>query len=387
MLSVSQKEQLLMSQIRLAIVRQKYRPDGGAERFISRALSALNQHDLSLNVITREWQGDKHPDWNIFTCNPTKWGRISRERGFATAARAIWEKEKFDLVQSHERIAGCDIYRAGDGVHLQWLKQRARILSPWKQKLLFADRYHKYVMNAEKDMYAASELKAVICNAEMVKQEIIQNFNVPADKISVIYNSIDHHNFTPGTELNRINIRNKLSIPVTSPCLIFVGSGFERKGLSAAIQAIANTEYYLLVIGKDKKSSQYEALAKTLGCHDRIRFLGMQSETLPYYQASDGLLLPTLYDPFPNVILEALACGLPVITSKTCGGAEFINQGQEGYVCDALDIDGLKEAIAALPKAADNKRMSEAARARIMDYTPENLSRSLINLYEKVLQK
>lgn len=376
-----------MSQIRLAIVRQKYRPDGGAERFISRALSALNQHNLSLNVITREWQGEKSPDWNILTCNPIKWGRISRERGFAFAARAIWEREKFDLVQSHERIAGCDIYRAGDGVHRQWLQQRARILPNWKQKLLFTDRYHRYVMNAEQEMYTAPELKAVICNAEMVKQEIIQNFNLPEDKITVIYNSIDHNHFTPGSEINRIEVRNKLSISLTASCLIFVGSGFERKGLSAAIQAIAKTDHYLIVIGKDKKSSQYEAQAKTLGCHNRVRFLGMQNETLPYYQACDGLLLPTLYDPFPNVILEALSCGLPVVTSTTCGGAEFINQGHEGYVCDALDINALKDAITALPKAADAEKMSQAARCRIMDYTPENLSRSLINLYEKVLQK
>jgi UDP-glucose:(heptosyl)LPS alpha-1,3-glucosyltransferase len=74
----------------------------------------------------------------------------------------------------------------------------------------------------------------------------------------------------------------------------------------------------------------------------------MQSETLPFYQMADGLL-PTLYDPFPNVILEAMACGLPVITTTGCGGAEFIVQGSNGYVCDALDIPALQESVSALP--------------------------------------
>ena len=72
-----------MSKFRLALVRQKYRPDGGAERFVSRALEALDDSDLELNVITREWQGPVKPDWQIHICNPRKWGRISRERGFA----------------------------------------------------------------------------------------------------------------------------------------------------------------------------------------------------------------------------------------------------------------------------------------------------------------
>ncbi|VTN16291.1 UDP-glucose:(heptosyl) LPS alpha1,3-glucosyltransferase WaaG [Klebsiella pneumoniae] len=76
-----------MSKFRLALVRQKYRPDGGAERFVSRALEALDSSHLQLNVITREWQGPVKPDWQIHICNPRKWGRISRERGFANAAR------------------------------------------------------------------------------------------------------------------------------------------------------------------------------------------------------------------------------------------------------------------------------------------------------------
>ncbi|SVJ58717.1 UDP-glucose:(heptosyl) LPS alpha1,3-glucosyltransferase WaaG [Klebsiella pneumoniae] len=78
-----------MSKFRLALVRQKYRPDGGAERFVSRALEALDSSHLQLNVITREWQGPVKPDWQIHICNPRKWGRISRERGFANAARAL----------------------------------------------------------------------------------------------------------------------------------------------------------------------------------------------------------------------------------------------------------------------------------------------------------
>ncbi|WP_421507789.1 glycosyltransferase family 4 protein [Erwinia rhapontici] len=374
-----------MKPIRLAIVRQKYRPDGGAERFISRALEALDQQAMDLNVITRQWQGERQANWHLHLCDPVKWGRISRERGFAVAARALWQREKFDIVQSHERIAGCDIYRAGDGVHQRWLELRSRLLPSWRQKLLMSNRYHRYVMDAERAMYQAPELKAVICNAHMVKREIIERFGVASDKIHVIYNAINTSQFVPVNEAERLQQRQKLALPLNASILIYVGSGFERKGLAAAIQAIAGTNRYLVVVGKDKAEKQYRALASELGCSDRVIFAGMQADTRPWYQAADGLLLPTLYDPFPNVILEAMACGLPVITSTTCGGSEFIQAGENGYVCDALDIIALRDAIMALPEQAIGSDMAIHARERVMDSSPQRLSQQLISLYQQIL--
>ncbi|NHB87616.1 glycosyltransferase family 4 protein [Photorhabdus tasmaniensis] len=374
-----------MKSVRLAIVRQKYRSDGGAERFVSRALAALGNENLELNVITRSWQGDISPDWCVHLANPHKWGRISRERGFAKAARAVWEKEQFDLVQSHERIAGCDIYRAGDGVHQRWLQQRARVLSSWRGKLLFASRYHRYVMDAEQKMYSAPELKMVICNSEMVKREVMADFGLSEKKIAVIYNAINHNQFFPAIESQRMLLRKEYDLPRQAKCFVYVGSGFERKGLKVAIQAVSATDAYLIVVGQDKEEKKYKQLANSLGCNERIRFMGMQKKTLPFYQIADGLLLPTLYDPFPNVILEAMACGLPVITSTTCGGAEFVTSGSNGFICDALDIRDITEAIQNTPSDHLNNKMSELARTKVLPYTPEHLSQQLIGLYERVL--
>lgn len=376
-----------MRKVRLAIVRQKYRPDGGAERFISRALEALDDSNLELNIITRSWQGEPKPDWHLHICNPKKWGRISREQGFAVAARQCWEQEKFDIVQSHERIAGCDIFRAGDGVHRVWLQQRARIISPLQRLLTRFSPYHRYVMSAEEAMFRSPSLKKIICNSVMVKNDIIRCFQVPEEKFAVIYNAIDAQRFSPSTPEQRQQSRDALQLPHNAKVLIYVGSGFERKGLRASIVALAATDAHLLVVGQDKQQSDYARLAREAGCEDRVHFVGVQNNVLPFYHAADGLLLPTLYDPFPNVILEAMACGLPVITSFTCGGAEFIQDGVQGYVCDALDTAALTRAIQATPRQSEDSRMGSAARERVLPCSPQHLASELHALYQQVLSQ
>lgn len=376
-----------MSKVQLAIVRQKYRPDGGAERFISRALEALDDDSLDLNIITRSWQGEPKPEWHLHICNPKKWGRISRERGFALAARECWQREKFDIVQSHERIAGCDIFRAGDGVHRVWLAQRARIVPPVQKLLADLSPYHRYVMAAEEEMFRSPALKKIICNSLMVKNDIMRCFQVPEEKFAVIYNAIDAQRFQPATPAERQQSRASLRLPAEAKVFIYVGSGFERKGLRASISALAATEAHLLVVGQDKQQARYLSHARALGCEKRVHFVGVQHNVIPYYHAADALILPTLYDPFPNVILEAMACGLPVITSDTCGGAEFIVNGEQGYVCDALDIVALSAAAQAIPLRSVDARMGDAARERVLPCSPQRLAGQLHALYQQVLRQ
>ena len=147
--------------MKLAIVRQTYNPNGGAERFVSRALNVLAQDtELDVTLIARQWEDAA--GWQTLTVNPPFRNRLSRESGFAEAAAAQFAG--FDIVQSHERIPGATIFRAGDGVHATWLEQYSRILSPlarWAQSL---SRYHRYILQAEAQMFTHPQLRKVICN-------------------------------------------------------------------------------------------------------------------------------------------------------------------------------------------------------------------------------
>ena len=370
----------------LAIVRQKYRSDGGAERFVASALSALSlQTQLDITVLTRKWQGSSDTDYKVQLCNPLKFGRVSRERGFAKAARKHFSK--FDLVQSHERIAGCSIYRAGDGVHKRWLQHRARIMTPLQIKRMNNDRFHRYVIGAEKAMFEHPDLKAVICISEMVRQDILQEFDISPDKLHVIYNSVNLERFNPTLKKSsRTNIRQQYKIPEDATLMVFVGSGFERKGVASAIKAIAGTDSHLMVVGQDKQLKDYQLLAIKLKCDHRVHFSGVQEQPKHYYAASDGFILPTLYEPFGNVVLEAMASGIGVITTPTCGGADIISQGQNGYISDALDIDSLTEAVRMFEDADHAAYLGKHARKTAESFTAEKLSYELQKLYSSCLK-
>src|ERR671925_414395 len=146
--------------LRLAIVRQRYTPYGGAERFISRALPALERAGADVTLIAREAEG-----WGarrVLRVNPFHVGKVWRDWSFARAARAAWRREGFDLVQSHERIPGCDVYRAGDGVHRRWLELRARVAGMFERLGMAISPYHRYVCAAERRVFQQPRPGAVI---------------------------------------------------------------------------------------------------------------------------------------------------------------------------------------------------------------------------------
>jgi UDP-glucose:(heptosyl)LPS alpha-1,3-glucosyltransferase len=373
--------------LKLALIRQRYAHDGGAERFVSRALEALKTRSVQLTLITREWRGGE--GFEVITCNPFYLGRLWRDWSFARAVCRRLEQESFDLVQSHERISCCDVYRAGDGVHREWLRQRARTQGALGRLATALNPYHYYVKAAEKRLFGNARLKAVICNSKMVKDEIRNYFGVAEEKLRVIYSGVDTRVFHPDLKRQRAAVRAQYVVPENAALFLFVGSGFARKGVSTLLEAMArlSADAYLLVVGHDKNLEKYQARAQQLGLGSRVRFAGRQGDVKPFYGAADGLVLPTLYDPFPNVALEAMASGVPVITSSKCGAAELIRDGENGFVCDALDSIALSERMRQLADREKAERIGKAARDTVAGLHLETMSDKLLELYGSLLSR
>lgn len=350
--------------MKIALIRQRYTPFGGAERFVANAVQALRAEGASLTVVTRQWKSGSEGESLI--CNPPYLGSLWRDWSFARCVCNTLKEHAFDLVQSHERIACCDIYRAGDGVHAQWLQNRARSLGGAARLALALNPYHRYTLAAERRLFASSRLRAVICNSRMVAAEIRRWFALAEDRLHVIYNGVDLEVFHPRVrEQYRRGIRDKLGIGEAEPLFVFVGSGFERKGVPQLLRALAQVQAaQLAVVGKDKDELRMRELSRKLGVRARVHFIGPQEDVRPWYGASDCFVLPTLYDPFPNAALEALACGLPVITTSACGAAELLEHGCNGYVCqDPLSVEELASCIRAGISGAAASRPAARATA------------------------
>ncbi|HZQ60746.1 MAG TPA: glycosyltransferase family 4 protein, partial [Casimicrobiaceae bacterium] len=348
---------------------------------------ALLERNVAISLYTREWPQTRLQLIEPVICNPHYLGRLWRDWSFARAVCRALASAEVDLVQSHERLLCCDVYRAGDGVHAEWLEQRARVATPLERAATRVSPYHRHVLATERKLFTAPWLRAVICNSRMVQREIHERFGVPEDRLHVIYNAIDTDAFHPGLKSLRHWVRERHRIPDDAMVFLLVGSGYQRKGVATAIAALSRVTApaHLLVVGRDRRLSHYADLARRHGVADRVTLAGPQTEPKPYYGAADAFVLPTLYDPCPNAALEAMACALPVITSTKSGAAELVREHDAGLVCDALDVDALAAHMQALVDQGVRVSMGARGRAAVAQLTPAAMTLKLVLLYRDLL--
>jgi UDP-glucose:(heptosyl)LPS alpha-1,3-glucosyltransferase len=371
---------------RIALVRSRYDPAGGAERFVQNAIRALRSQGASLTIVTRRWPD---LDGSAIVVDPFHVGSLWRDWGFSRAVCRELAARHFDLVQAHERIACCDVYRAGDGVHAQWLEERRRVQSPLAALATRMNPHHRYVLRAERALFTSPRLRAVICNSEMVRREIARRFDTPAASLTLIRNAVDAAVYHPGLrEEMGAAVRQQLALPQGAAVVLHVGSGFERKGVAGLLRALAaaRSRPWGVIVGRDKRSAAYVALARRLGIAERVRFVGSVSDVRPYYACADAFALATLYDPQPNAVLEAMACALPVVTTPKCGAAELLAEGESGFVRDALDVAGLASALDRLDPASA-AAMGRNARDAVAPHTPAAMAAEYLELYRRLLHR
>lgn len=378
--------------MKIALVRARYNAFGGAERFAARALTALAAETdgaLDLAVIARAWQAEQGGQaTRLVRCDPFYLGSVWRDAGFARAVHRQLRREHFDLVQSHERIPGLPLYRAGDGVHAAWLERRARAGGIATRIAIAFNPHHRYLAAAERAMFEHPALEAVICNSHMVRHEIAERFAIANDKLVLVRNGVDLERFHPAArDLHREPMRAALDVPPAARVLLLVGSGFERKGVRVALDAMRGLDdAVLVVVGSDKHARDYRDAATHVGVAGQVRFVGAVVDPLPYYAMADLFVLPTLYDPFPNAALEALACGLPLVTTEACGAAELVDQ-RFGRIVPVGDATALREAIGSLLAldATQWAAMREGARSAAEPLSLAALSGALLALYRRLL--
>jgi UDP-glucose:(heptosyl)LPS alpha-1,3-glucosyltransferase len=332
----------MTNKLSIVLVRRGYSPTGGAEAYLRRVADGIVKagHEVQL-VATEEWPQDQ---WSFGSKK-----RLSAKSaiGFADELEQIRAQLRCDVLFSLERVWRCDVYRAGDGVHRSWLARRRKFEIPLKQFVRAASRKHRDLLRLEESLFAARKARRVIVASQMVRNEITEVYGYPTDKIDLVRNGVPLDRFRFDPEL-REKSRAQLNLKQDQIALLFAGSGWERKGLLFAIEAMAlcrDRKLRLLVAGRGN-TRPYKTTHLRFWREEPVQFLGEVADLVPIYAAADIFILPTIYDPFSNACLEALACGLPVITTRSNGFSEIIENDIHGTIVEgAGNLTDLRDAI------------------------------------------
>lgn len=305
--------------MKLALIRHQYAATGGAELYLQRLLGRLVAQGHEPHLFAAAWS--ETLDGVAFHRVAAGGPRATRPVNFARVVRAEIAREKFDCVFSLERTLQQDVYRAGDGLHRVWLQRRRQFAPWWKMPLVGLGAFHRNMLALEAQTFDPANTRHIIVNSEMVRREIHEHFSFPDERIHLVRNGVDVARFQSG---RRAETRARFGVAEEEFLLLFVGSGWERKGLRFVLEALrhlAGKKISLLVVGKGKASAPAAA---------RVIFTGPMREVENAYAAADLFVTLPIYEPSANVVVEALAAGLPVVTSAYNGAAEVLQENVTG---------------------------------------------------------
>ncbi len=318
-------------------------------------------------------------------------GGLLRMVAFWLMTRFAVRRDEFDVVHGFGRTTGHDVIRLGGGCHRAFFEGLlARATSGWQRLRLRLDVKHRLQLWIERRQLADPRLRRLIVVSERGREELTARYPVREGLIQVIHNGVDTQRFHPKNRpLFFSEVRQEVHLVPEDTVLLFVGGDWDRKGLDTAMRVLATlddmADLRLLVAGEDRRFDEYTALARELGVLDQVFFAGKVERMERLYAAADVMLLPTRYDPFANVTLEALASEVPVVTSG-CNGAAEVLRGCESVrvVEDPEDVEGMAAAVRALLEHEDQERLRTVAREVALENRDEANYERVESIYRDV---
>lgn len=303
--------------IRVALVKANATNKGGLEKYTGRIKTAFEAKNCEVSLITSKSQ-------HLFS--------FQKVAAFDRYCSSYFQHHSHDVILGLDRIRHQTHLRAGNGVHRAYLNMRRELEGGWKGFTFSLNPLHHTLLKIEKESFEDPQLKRIFTNSHMVEQQILSFYRTDPKKIQVIHNGVEweemREDFEGWPEISMVKKKDSRFQ------LLFIGHNFLRKGLKRlldALSALKTKDFHLSVVGWDKNAFKFKAYAQKLGLCQQVTFYGAQTSMRSFYQIADCLVIPSHYDPFANVTVEALAMGLFVISSNTNGGHEILKP-KTGYV-------------------------------------------------------
>lgn len=317
--------------MKLAFCLFNYFPYGGLQRDFMRIAQECLKRGHTIDVFTMHWEGEKHPSLSITILPATGFQNHTRAKKFAQQVQQQLAKNQYDLILGFNKMPGLDVYYAADTCYQARVNKKNNFL----YRLL--PRYQSLVA-AEKSVFAEDTKTQILLISPLQKNEFVRYYQTPENRFHLLPPGIEKNRIAPENSAElREKTRAELGIKSNEFLLLMVGSGFKTKGLDRGLLALAalpediKNRTQLYVIGKDDPAT-FQAQAKKLDIHDRVKFLGGRDDVPRFLLAADLLLHPAYNENTGTVLLEAVVSGLPVLTTDICGYAHYIIEANAGRV-------------------------------------------------------
>ena len=329
--------------MRIAFLIDRFdRAKGGAEKWIALVLEELSSRGHSIDLCTMRCAGGLPAGARQVRIRVPPLPRPFRDLVFAKRAAALIARLEPDVTVSLRHVPAADVVLALGGLHLDALRANALAKGGAARTLLRSlSLKHRILLRFERDLFLGPDPRNIIVPSRSVLESIRSAYPGSKARVDVIPHGVDTDRFRPADEAARASLRAKLGYDDGDIAALFVSHNFRLKGLHQLIEAWRELgpPFRLRVLGRDRPP---RSAAGARG----IEFLGERSDVIEHLQAADLLVHPTFHDPFPLAVVEALACGLPVVTTRANGVASLMTDGIEGFVIeDARDTGALSAGV------------------------------------------
>lgn len=368
---------------------------GGAEMYVADLARRMAAAGHEVHLYASRWDASRLPDGLRIHQLPRPRGpRAWRPWRFSASVRAALDRDRPQISIGFDKTFGTDIYYPLGG--LQQASAAHNIRKHRGSLVRFGARIAKSLdpvqwsyLRLERRNLLSPRAPLLVVNSAWVRRHAVEHYGIKPERVRVIHNAIDPARFDQRERTKlRIESRRQWGFGPGDTVAAFVAMNYHLKGLESLLRAMQRLQSHRpikLVVAGNRKTAAWEAMARRLGVERRVAFIGPCDDVRSVYFGSELLVHPTFYDPCSGVVLEALACGLPVITTRCNGAAELIRPAEAGVVLDDPRDDlALADALSELSDPVRRDSASRAAKQAAAAWTLDDHYQRWLRVFDEV---
>ncbi len=317
--------------MKFAIVLFSYFPFGGLQQDLLKILQACRAKQIGVTIFCMEWEGEEPANAEVVILPSQGYSKVAKRDHFVEEMLEA-TFDKFDLVLGLNKMPGLDYYYAADYCFAEKAYNERSFLYRLSSRA-------KQYLEFEEAIFGKDQQTVSLLLSPQQQEEFSRHYQTENDRLILLPPGIKKDRMAGNdAPIKRRQMRHELSVPLDDLILLQIGSAFKTKGLNRSLLAFAalpkelRRRTWFFVVGEDAPE-KYLKEAQRLGVEKHFKIISGSSQVPELLFAADLLIHPSLKESAGMVILEAIAAGLPVLTTSSCGYAFHVEKAQAGIVC------------------------------------------------------